>query len=292
VRQRGRDCRAGAAERRNQRDVESDAAHESRSDGQALQAGAPACHERAAEELDGRHSERRHDEDAEHADRVTELFPEDHYAEDRRRREHDETEERRDEDRCAEDARGQPRGLFPSGPDEVRSLDEGERGRQVPERLGPGDGDAVHPELPRAGDRSQEPLVEAVVAEQHDPARVGPGSEGERPPSEGGIGSSEARKPALHVPGEDDGLERLAGEPPPDGGPDAEDPEGVEEPVADDVQRRGEQIGGVRDDEAVVGLDEEAEEDLEQDRGDEGERHPAESRVRLAGDGGDEGDEA
>ena len=239
MRQRGRDRRAGAAERRNQRDVERDAAHESRSDSQALQAGVPARHERAAKELDGRHPERRHNEDAEHADGVTELVPEDHDAEDRCRREHDETEERGDEDGRAEDARGQPRGLFPSGSDQVWSLDEGERSRQIPEGFGPGDGDAVHPELARAGDRAQEPLVEAVVAEQHDPARVGPGPELERSPGEGGIGSSEARKPALHVPGEDDGLEHLAGEPPPDGGPDAEDPEGVEEPVADDVQRGG-----------------------------------------------------
>ena len=180
VRQGCRHRRACAAERRNQHDVEHDAAHESRADGQALQAGAPTRDERATEELDRRDPERGHDQDAKHADRVSELVPEDDRAEDRRRREHDDAEERRDEDDGAEDARGQPRRLVPCGSDQIRPLDVGKSRRQVPKSLGPGDGDAVHPELPRAGDRAQEPLIEAVVAEQHDPARVGPGSERQR----------------------------------------------------------------------------------------------------------------
>ncbi len=171
---------ARAAEGRNQDDVEHDAADEPRSDRKALQARAPSRDERAAEELDRRDADRGHDEDAEHADRVAELVSEDDGAEDRRRCEHDETEERRDDDDCAENARGQPRRLVPSGPDQIRPLDVGKSRRQVPKSLGPGDRDAVHAELPRACDRAQQPLVEAVVAEQHDPARVGPDAEGQR----------------------------------------------------------------------------------------------------------------
>ena len=185
MRQGSRDGCARAAEGRNQQDVEHDAAHESRADGQALQARAPTRDERATEELDRRDSERGHDQDAKHADRVAELVSEDDGAEDRRRREHDETEDRGDDDDCAENASGEPRRLFPSGPDQVRPLDVGERRWQVPEGLGPGDSDAVDPELPRPGDRAQQPLIEAVVAEQHDPARMGPGSEGQRAPGEG-----------------------------------------------------------------------------------------------------------
>lgn len=155
MRQRSRDGCARAPEGRNQQDVERDAADEPRSDRQALQARAPARDERAAEELDRRDAERGHDEDAEHADRVAELVSEDDGAEDWRRRDHDESEERGDEDDCAENASGEPRRLFPSGPDQVRPLDVGERRRQVPEGLGPGDSDAVDPKLTRPGNRPQ-----------------------------------------------------------------------------------------------------------------------------------------
>ena len=106
-------------------------------------------------------------------DGAAELLAEDGDAEERRGGEHHDGADGRDQHRRPEDARRRSAAPRPSARSyEIGPLHGGERGRQVPERLGPGDRDAVDAQLPRPGDRTEQPLVEPVVAEQHHAPRV------------------------------------------------------------------------------------------------------------------------
>jgi hypothetical protein len=115
-----------------------------------------------------------------------ELLSEDGVAEERRQEEQAERQGDGEEHGCAEDRGGAFGRVLVGSTHDVGALDVRQRRRQEEEALGPGDGDAVQPELARAADRACQPLVEPVVAHQHHVARVRLQPEPQRRPRQRG----------------------------------------------------------------------------------------------------------
>jgi hypothetical protein len=117
-------------------------------------------------------------------------------------------------------------------------------------------------------------------------------AEADRAPRERKVGAPEAGEAALDVPHEDRAFERLSREPDAERGADAEDSERGADAVERNVQDGREHEGEIRDAEAVVGLDEQAQDDLQDDHRQERERDPAQRGVRISADGREHGDQA
>ena len=103
-----------------------------------------------------------------------------------------------------------------------RTLDHPQRGREVEERLRPGDRHAVEPEAPAARRSRRRATGQTIVPHGHHPTDVRARAEGQHAACQVPVGAWKTRQASVRVPGEGRRGDDLSSDPDDDGGADGE----------------------------------------------------------------------